>query len=33
VREVAVRTVEGNDLADDTATDEEDMEDELDAVD
>ena len=33
VREAAVRTVEGDDLADDTATDEEDMEDALDAVD
>jgi type I restriction enzyme S subunit len=33
VREVAVRIVEGDDLADDTATDEEDMEDALDAVD
>jgi len=33
VREAAVRIVEGNDLADDAATDEEDMEDALDAVD
>ena len=33
VREAVVRVVEGDDLADDTATDEEDMEDALDAVD
>ena len=33
VREAAVRIVEGDELADDTATDEEDMEDALDAVD
>lgn len=33
VREAAVRTPECDDLADDTATDEEDMEDALDAVD
>lgn len=33
VREAAVRIVEGDDLADDTATDEEDMEDALDAID
>lgn len=33
VREAAVRTIEGDDLADDTATDEEDVEDALDAVD
>ncbi len=33
VREVAVRIVEGDDLADDTAADEEEMEDALDAVD
>ena len=33
VREAAVRTVEGDDLADETSTDEEDMEDALDAVD
>ena len=33
VRDAAVRVVEGDDLADGTATDEEDMEDELDAVD
>jgi type I restriction enzyme, S subunit len=33
VREAAVRVVKGDDLADNTATDEEDMEDALDAVD
>ena len=33
VREAAVRIVEGDDLADDTAADEEEMEDALDAVD
>ncbi len=33
VREAAVRAIDGEDLSDDTATDEEDMEDALDAVD